>query len=220
MFVRRGRQVFLRDGAADGPAPITGEPTPPAVPPTPAPAFDPESPAIKAYLEAERKRIAVEEGGKARTLSKENARKEALADLAKAWGAEGDAQVDPKDAAAELIAARTAATTAQAEARTLRIDQAIDRAAREAKADGDIVGALLAKAGKLADLDPGKGAEFVTAVKALVDEIVASNPRVLLDTGTPAGGQAPVNGGFNGAPSDGQRPSMSGAIANWYGGRR
>lgn len=214
MFVRRGRQVFLRDGAADGPAPITGEPTPPAVPPTPAP-FDPASlsPEAQAWIAEERKRIAAQEGGKARDVARDNARKEALAAFNAAMGIEDGKPVDPAQVAQEL-------TQARAEARTLRIDQAIDRAAREAKADGDIVGALLAKAGKLADLDPGKGAEFATAVKALVDEIVRSNPRVLLDTGTPAGGQAPVNGGFNGAPSDGQRPSMSGAIANWYGGRR
>lgn len=218
MFVRRGRR-FQRDGAADGPAPITGEPTPPAVPPTPAPVvpapFDPASlsPEAQAWIAEERKRIAAQEGGKARDVARDNARKEALAAFNTAMGIEDGKPVDPAQVAQELTAAR-------AEARTLRIDQAIDRAAREAKADGDIVGALLAKAGKLADLDPGKGAEFVTAVKALVDEIVKSNPRVLLDTGTPAGAQAPVNGGFNGAPSDGQRPSMSGAIANWYGGRR
>ncbi len=215
MFVRRGRQVFLRTSPA-GPEPITGEPTPPAVPPTPAP-FDPASlsPEAQAWIAEERKRIAAQEGGKARDVARDNARKEALAAFNAAMGIEDGKPVDPAQVAQELTAAR-------AEARTLRIDQAIDRAAREAKADGDIVGALLAKhhAAELADLDPGKGAEFTAAVAALVADLVKSNPRVLLDTGTPAGGQAPVNGGFNGAPSDGQRPSMSGAIANWYGGRR
>lgn len=213
MFVRRGRR-FQRDGAADGPVPITGEPTPPAVPPTPAP-FDPASlsPEAQAWIAEERKRIAAQEGGKARDVARDNARKEALAAFNAAMGIEDGKPVDPAQVAQEL-------TTARAEARTLRIDQAIDRAAREAKADGDIIGALLAKAGKLADLDPAEPVSFAAAVKALVAEIVASNPRVLLDTGTPAGGQAPVNGGFNGAPTAGARPSMTGAIANWYGGRR
>lgn len=212
--------VMGGDGTGD-PVP----PTPPADPPTPPPvvppvppapaAFDPTNlpPEMQEYLRTERARIAAAEGGKARDTARETARREALADLAKAWG-QGDKPVDPAAAAAELVAAR-------AEARTLRIDQAIDRAARDVKGDGDLVGALLAKhhAPALAALDP-TAADFADKIKTLVTDLVKGNPRLLLDSTTPVGGQAPVNGGFNGAPSDGQRPSMSGAIANWYSGNR
>lgn len=210
MFVRRGRQVYLRTSPA-GPGPITGEPTPPAVPPTPAPvptppAFDPAnlSPEVQAYLKAQEQAIATREGGKARDVARENARTETLAKIAEALGIKA-AEVDPAQVAREL-------TNARAEAKSLKINAAIDRAARGAKADGDIVAAMLAHQGRLADLDPAKGAEFTSAVEALVADLVKSNPRVLLETGTPAGAQAPVNGGFNGAPTSGQRPSMMAAV--------
>lgn len=220
MFVRRGRQVYLRT-APGGPEPITGEPTPPAVPPTPAPAappadpkpFDPSTlpPEVQAYLEAERKRIATAEGGKARETARQTEREATLAKIAEALGLK-PAEVDPAQVAQELTRARD-------EARTLRIDRAIDVAARSAKADGDIVGALLMRAGKLKGLDPTADG-FAAQVEALVAEVVKSNPRVLLDIATPPGGQAPVNGGFGAAPNAGQRPGLLGAVANYYSGGR
>lgn len=219
MFVRRGRKVNLRD-APGGPEPITGEPTPPAVPPTPAPVtpvdpkpFDPSTlpPEVQAYLEAERKRIATQEGGKARDTARQTEREATLAKIAEALGLK-PAEVDPAQVAQELTQART-------EARTAKIDRAVDAAARKAGADEDLVGAVLARKGLLADLDPG-AADFADKVAALVKAEVDGNPRLKLDVATPPGGQAPVNGGFGGAPNAAQRPSMLGAIAEFYGGRK
>ena len=220
MFVRRGRRVYLRTAPA-GSEPISDEPIPPAVAPTPTPApvvaadapkFDPESPEVKAHLDkllaAERKRIATEEGGKARDTARASERAATLATIAEALGLK-PAEVDPAKIAEEL-------TQARAEAKSLRIGKAVEDAARSVKADGEIVAALLASKGRLADLDPA-GADFEDKVKALVGELVKSNPRVLLETTTPAGGQAPVNGGFNGQPTAGQWPSMQAALAERLG---
>lgn len=223
MFVRRGRKVNLRDGASGGPEPITGEPTPPAVPPAlPAPTtatiasagtqtFDPESPEVKAYLAEQRKLIAAQEGGKARDTARQTEREATLAKIAEALGLK-PAEVDPAQVAQEL-------TTARAEARTAKIDRAVDTAARKAGADEDLVGAVLARKGLLADLDPA-AADFADKVAALVKAEVDGNPRLKLETGTPPGGQAPVNGGFGGAPNANQRPGLLGAVANFYSGNR
>jgi len=221
VFVRRGRTVYLRTAPA-GPEPITGEPTgaapapTPAVPAAPAVAkFDPNDPAIKAHLDKvladERKRIATEEGGKARDNARAGARDEALTKIAEALGIK-PAEVDPAKVAADL-------TSAQAEVRTLRIDRAIDVAARAAKADEQLVGAVLLRAGKLATLDPA-AADFTAKVEALVKEAVAANPRLLLETTPPAGAQGPVNGGFNAPPAAGQRLGLIGAVAKQLGSQR
>lgn len=223
MFVRRGRKVYLRT-APGGPEPITGEPTPPAVPPvlavptTPVPPTDPKPfdpanapPEVQAYLEAERKRIAAAEGGKARDTARATEREATLAKIAEALGLK-PAEVDPAQVAQEL-------TTARAEARTAKIDRAVDTAARRAGADEDLVGAVLARKGLLADLDPA-AADFADKVAALVKAEVDGNPRLKLETGTPPGGQAPVNGGFGGAPNANQRPGLLGAVANFYSGNR
>lgn len=211
MFVRRGRQVYLRTAPA-GPEPITDEPIPPAVDPTSVPApvkpadgpkFDPESPEVKAYLAEQRKLIAAQEGGKARDTARQTEREATLAKIAEALGLK-PAEVDPAKIADELTAAR-------AEARTLRIDRAVDVAARALKADGEIIGAMLEKAGKLKGLDPAAD-DFAAKIEALVADVVKSNPRVLLEIGTPPGGQAPVNGGFQGSPTGAQRPSMLQAV--------
>lgn len=225
MFVRRGRQVYLRT-APGGPEPITGEPIPPSVdpvvkPPAPTPpkgepapapvAFDPSTlaPEVQAYLRAQEQAIATREGGKARDVARENAKAETLAKIAEALGIK-PAEVDPAQVAQELTAAR-------AEARSLKINRAVDIAAREVKADGDIVAALLAHQGKLTDLDPA-ASDFGDKVKTLVTELAKNNPRVLLDTVTPAGASAPVNGGFGGSPTGGVWPSMMDAVRQRLGG--
>lgn len=164
---------------------------------------------MKAYLDAERKRIAAEEGGKARDAARataaETARTAVLADIAKTLGIK-PADVDPAAVAAQL-------GSAQAEARQLRIDRAIDRAARQAGADEDLVGAVLArnKAAALAKLDPTADT-FEADVAALVKAEVDGNPRLKLETVTPPGGQAPVANGFQAPPTSGQRPSMLEAV--------
>lgn len=199
-----------------------GEPAPagaPVVPePAPAapvvPAFDPANPPaeVKAWLDAERKRIASDEAAKARLGSKASARQEAIDEVAKLLGIKpGDA--DPAEIARQLESVR-------GEARGLKIDKALGNAARGLKADEDLVGAVLSRAGKLKDLDPA-ATDFDAKVKALVEEAVTANPRLKLEA-TPvppaAGGQAPVNGGFNGTPTGGTRTTHLGAaVAKHYG---
>ena len=198
------------------PIPAPADPAP-AVPPAPAPvapvaaAFDPESPAAKAWATAERARIAAEEGAKARTGSKENARQETLAEIAKMLGLGPKESIDPHQIAQQLAAA-------QAEARDLKIGAAVDRAARALRADDELVGAVLARAGKLTGLDPSAD-DFATKVEALVKAAVEANPRLLL---TPAAtppapaAQGPV-GAFNGQPAGGPRvANLAGAIQAHY----
>lgn len=222
MFVRRGSKAYLRT-APGGPEPITGAPEGGAVPTAPAPvappavaaAFDPESPAVKAYLDKvlakERARIAAEEGGRARDTARAGARNDALSEIATALGLK-PAEVDPAKVAADL-------TQAQAEARSLKIDRAIDRAARAAGADEDLVGAVLMRAGKLAGLDPSAD-DFATKTKALVDEAVAANPRLKLETTPAPAAQGAVNNGFNAPPAAGQRLGLIGAVAKQLGAQR
>lgn len=224
VFVRRGRKVYIRT-APGGPEPITDEPTPPPVPPVPTPPnpaptppptpdapkpFDPNSlPAeAKAYLLAETKRIATAEGGKARETARQTEREATLAKIAEALGIK-PAEVDPAQVAQQL-------TEARAEARALKVDRAVDIAARSAGADAEIVGALLEKAGKLKGLDPGAD-DFAATIGTLVADLVKSNPRVLLETIPAPGGQAPVNDGFNGQPTAGQWPSMLAAVQQRLG---
>ena len=218
MFIRRGRHVYLRTapagepvgtGAPAAPAPAPAEPAAPVAVPA---AFDPASaPAeVKAYIDAERRRIASDEAAKARLGSKATARAETLEEIAKALGLK-PGEVDPAEVARQLDAAR-------GETRQLKIDRALDRAARALKADEDLVGAVLARTGKLADLDP-TAVDFEDKIKALVEEAVTANPRLKLEI-TPApvapGGQAPVNGGFNGQPAAGARLPLAQAIAAHY----
>jgi hypothetical protein len=208
--------------APGGPEPITADPTPPAVPPTPAPTpvtpapaatFDPEAPEVKAYLAEQRKAIAAQEGGKARDAARATARNDALAEIAKTLG------IAPKDVDPAAVAAQLA--SAQTEARMAKVDRAIDRAARKAGADEDLVGAVLArsKAAALAKLDPAADT-FEADVSALVEAEVAANPRLKLETTTPAGGQAPVANGFQTPPTTGQRLGLTAAIAQGLQGMR
>lgn len=224
MFIRRGRTIRITRTAPGGPEPITGEPTPPAVPPavpptpTPAaPAFDPESPEVKAYLAEQRKAIAAQEGGKARDAARsgaaEAARTAVLEEIAKSLG------LKPKDVDPAAVAAQLA--SAQSEARMARVDRAVDRAARKAGADEDLVGAVLArnKASALAKLDP-TSETFEADVAALVEAEVAANPRLKLEIATPPGGQAPVANGFQQPPTTGQRLGLTAAIAQGLQGMK
>lgn len=162
--------------------------TPPAVPvpPTPAvpaaPAFDPTSPAAKAWADSERARIAAEEGAKARTGSKETARKELLAQL----GLEVE---KPEDAAAALAAER-------AERKAERVQNAVERAAGKAGADDDLIAAYLSSKGRLKDLDPSAN-DFGDKVKTLIEAALVEKPSLKLTTApvvTPPGGQGPASG--------------------------
>lgn len=215
MFNRRHRGPFLRDAPAEGapggptdPPPAPVPPVPPA--PTPPPAFDPSqlSPEARAYLDAKVR----EADTKARTGTRDAAAQAAEAkikdDIAKLLGVKS-ADVDPAAVAAELAKARD-------ENRAIKVESAVERAARVAGADEDLLVAKLARDGKLAGLDPA-AADFGTKIKALVDEALAANPRLKLDATPatpPAGGRAPV-APVGAAPAGGERtgrPSMTAAI--------
>lgn len=188
----RQRTAPLDPGA--GSADNGGAPAAPAAPPAPgapapAPAaFDPNtlSPEARAYV-AEQARKADE---RARTTTRDNAAKTATDELTKKLAeALGIApkEADPAKMTQEIEALKARNTE-------LIQDKAINDAAKTASADADLVGALLAKQGKLKGLDP-EASDFATRVKALVDEVVAGNPRLKLDTGPAApapGGSAPV----------------------------
>lgn len=183
-----------------------GAPAAPAAPPAPAPApavFDPAtlSPEAKAYI-AEQTRKADE---RARTTTRDNAAKTATDELTKKLAeALGIApkEADPAKLTAELQ---------QIKARNAELLQ--DRAIMDAcgkpdvKADADLVGALLARQGKLKDLDPD-ASDFGAKVTALVAETVAANPRLRLDPAPAApapGGSAPVAPMAGGTGGEGRK---------------
>lgn len=213
----RHLRAILRDAPTD-----TGDPnpsgggtgTPPAADPpaTPPATFDPAalSPEVQAYIAKQVK--AADE--KARTTTRDNASKAAtdavLKTIAEALG-QKPSEVDPATVAAELKAAREANAT-------LRTEQAVERAARKAGADEDLVTAKLMRDGKLKGLDP-ESAEFAEQVGKLVTEAVAANPRLKLEAtpATPPGAAGAV--GSHTAPAGGEggrtRPkSLSEALGN------
>lgn len=180
-----------------------GAPAAPAAPPVPAaPApFDPNtlSPEAKAYM-AEQARKADE---RARTTTRDNAAKAAKDEIAQAVAqALGLA---PKDADPAKMTQEIEAL----KARNLELiqDKAINDAAKTAQADADLVGALLARQGKLKGLDPD-ASDFDAKIATLVAETVAANPRLKLETGpaVPApGGSAPVAPMAGGTGNEGRK---------------
>jgi len=197
------------------PAPVVPgatDPSPAPVAPA-APAFDPNAldPAVKAYLDGERKRIAAEEGQRARTQSKANAAAEAQAELLAKLGLKPD--VKPEDAAAELAAER-------AERRSLQVSYSVERAASKAGADDELMSAYLAGKGRLKDLDP-TASDFADKVKALIDAALTEKPSLKLAGAapivTPPGGQGPGSAVVPGQqPAPKKRPDMVSAYAAHY----
>lgn len=222
-YRKDGRPIRLQaggDGTGD-PAPATGtgapaappaDPAPTAQPPATPPAFDPNtlSPEARAYLDGERKRIAAEEGARARTTSKANAAAEAQAELLAKLGLKPD--VKPEDAAAELARER-AARTAE------RVTYSVERAASKAGADDDLMTAYLQTKGRLKDLDP-TASDFPDKVAKLVEVALTEKPSLKLATTgpvTPPGGQGPGAGVTPGAqPAPKRRPDMVSAYAQHY----
>jgi hypothetical protein len=207
-YRKDGRPIRLQaggDGTSDPGAtpPADLAPVVPATPPAPpaTPAFDPNAldPAVKAYLDSERKRIVAEESGRARTESKANAAREAQAELLAKLGLKPD--VKPEDAAAELAAERA------------------ERAASKAGADDELVSAYLAGKGRLKDLDP-TASDFADKVKALIDTALTEKPSLKLATAppaTPPGGQGPGSAVVPGQqPAPKKRPDMVSAYAAHY----
>jgi hypothetical protein len=217
-YRKDGREIRLIGGGSEPigePAPAA-PPTPPPVPPAPPapqptpvpapPAFNPNSPEAIAWRDAERAKIAAEEGAKARTGSKDAARKELLAQL----GIEAE---KPEDAAAALAAER-------AERKAERVQNAVERAAGKAGADDDLIAAYLAAKGRLKDLDP-TASDFGDKVKALIDAALVEKPSLKLATtpaAVPPGGQGPGTSVVPGStPAPGGRPTdLVSAYAKHY----
>ncbi len=226
MFTRRQRGPFRRTAPVE---PGTGTPdnggapvTPPAPAPAPAapPAFDPNSltPEARAWMD-EQVRKADE---KARTGTRDNAAKQATDEitrkLAEALG------VAPKAASPEALSVEIA--TLKARNAELAQSKAISDACRAdaVKADADLVEALLARKGKLKDLDPD-AADFSAKINALVLETVNANPRLKLDAAPAApapGGSAPVAPMTGGTAGEGRkRPeSIAQALAEARAARK
>jgi hypothetical protein len=193
-----GRTAPVEPGT--GTADNGGAPAPaPAPAPAAPPVFDPNSltPEARAWMD-EQVRKADE---KARTGTRDNAAKQATDELTKRLAeALG---VAPKAASPEALSAEI--STLKARNAELAQAKAISDACRadDVKADADLVEALLARKGKLKDLDPD-AADFSAKIKALVLETVNANPRLKLEAAPAApapGGSAPVapmNGGTGG----------------------
>lgn len=84
------------------------------------------------------------------------------------------AKLDPAQLTEQL-------TKTQVENRTLKIERALDRAARHHKADEDLLVAWLAHKGRLNDLDPTSD-DFAAQLDEMVAEAVKKNPKLKADT--------------------------------------
>lgn len=190
--------------AVPAPAEPTTAPTPVA-PADPAP-FDPKalSPEVKAYLAEQLAKAKADAENRARVTSKENARKELLAEFAKATG---EADPTPEDLGKLLAEQR-------AENRALRVGQAV-RDACAGKYDVDLVAAVLEHGGKVADLDPS-ASDFAEKVSALVEAEVARKPSLKLALAPTPVSQGAV-GGFNGSQAGPRIADLDGAVAKAMG---
>jgi len=141
---------------------------------TTATAFDPKS--LPAEAQEWMRRQVAEADQKARITSKANAAKEAeaalTAKLATALGLAPDQATDPDKLAAQL-------TESQRELRVAKVERAIERAARAAGADDDLVTAVLLRDRKVGSLDP-MADDFANQIGEMVKAAVAANPRLLL----------------------------------------
>lgn len=213
MFTRFQRGPMLRTAPTGEPVgdPGTGAPAAPPVPTATATAqpavFDPATlaPEAKSYLDSQIARAKADADAKARTQSKENARKELFEEFARAAGVAPEA-TDPVKLAEQLGAQ-------QAENRRLRVDAAVTAACRaqDVGADESLMLPVLVYSGKLADLDPA-APDFGDKVKALVLAEVTANPR-LKNATTPV--QPAANGSF-GTPTAPRSANLHGALSSHY----
>jgi hypothetical protein len=176
MFRHHGLRVrgpMLRDTPPDpgaGGADNGGAPVPPApAPGQPAPVNPLDDPAVKAAIA----KATADAEAKARLGTKENGKKEALDELKAALGpllGLAPKDVDPAALGAELA-------TSKALANRLLAERAVEKAARAAGGDEDLVTAWVAHKGLLKDLDPGS-ADFATKVAALVKTEIEGNAKL------------------------------------------
>lgn len=185
-------------GHPGAPTPPAGAPVPPPAAPTPPADPDGQDPQAtdgqpaepKTYDEAYVKRLRDEAAAnRVKRKEAEDAQAATLDTIAKALGLKTD-EADPAQLAEQL-------TASQAEARQLKVERAIERAARGAEADEDLVTAVLAHGGQLASLDPAAEG-FAEAVAELVASTVEANPR--LKNTAPAPGPGRSGGDFGGGP--------------------
>jgi hypothetical protein len=154
----------------------------------------------RAYLDSELKRRAADAEAKTRTASKANAANEARDALMKQIS-EALGLTEGPTSAEELT---KQLTTAKGEARRLRVERAIERAAGKLDADAELVEALLTKRGALKDLDPSADG-FGEALGTLVADVVERNPRLKVEAkqSHPSSSGATATGGFaSGSGSD------------------
>lgn len=173
------RDRFLRYVEGDGTeTPGAGEAPPaPTTPPVPAPPATPPAPVAENVSDlpqwAQDKLAALNrENASTRVNAKQQAADEARAELLRKLGLtkDGEETPDPAKLAADL-------TAKDAALRTLTVERALDKAARKAGADEDLLAAVLAHKGALGKLDP-TAADFTTQLEALVKTEVDGNPKL------------------------------------------
>ncbi|SOD72727.1 hypothetical protein SAMN05892883_2076 [Jatrophihabitans sp. GAS493] len=189
----------------DPQTPPTAPTTPPAAPvtppatvppaPTPADVFANWDGKVETLPEAAQRiiRDARKEAGDSRTA------KNAEAERVKAILAAAGIDTGDEDPVKALETARAERDQLAAEAKTLRVERALDAAARTHKADAALLTAVLAHNGELTKLDPAS-ATFATELDALVLKAVADNPK-LKDTQAASASGIPSSGG-PGVPAD------------------
>ncbi|WP_435110171.1 hypothetical protein [Nocardiopsis synnemataformans] len=149
-------------------------------------------------------------------LSETEKRQQAQMDaIAKALGLkEDDSPPDPEQLTKQLTAAQEQAQQREMELRTLRVERAAEKAAREHGADVDTLLDSRSFATKLSDLDPTAD-DFAATVSDLVKTTVDSNPKYRV-----AQAAASSSADFSSGPGEQRntRPnSLHAAARNHYG---
>lgn len=168
---------------------------------------DTDAPKGKTYTESYVNRMRNKEALQRTKLKEAEDKHQAVLDsIAKALGVKGSEEVDPAKLTEQL-------TAAQAEARQLKVERAVERAARTHGADEALLTAVLAHQGKLTGFDPASDT-FATDVDALVAEAVEANPRLKAETTAPApAGPARSGGDFSAGSGAGQPISEAQLLA-------
>ena len=172
-YRKDGRPIYAilggaEDPPADPPKDKSGD-KPPADPPKDIPKADGVNTFSKEYVESLRTEAGNHRAAKTKA---ESDAKEAIKNALKALG------VDPTADPAEVAKQREAERDALADGlRTERVSRALDKAARKAGADEDLLDAVLNRNGALKDLDP-TSSDFATKLEGIVQDALKGNPKL------------------------------------------
>lgn len=188
------------DPAANPTPPVTPTPAPPApVPAPPAPPADTAADIARLTKELEAARA---EAAKSRVNAKEQAAKDARAELLRQLSGDAEQPLTPEQLQQQLADARNTGTAAQQAAAAAAIELSVYRTAQRLGADAErlLDSRTFADQIDALDVDPTDTAAFTAAVTEKVNAALAANPALRVMAAGRSGGD--FSGGSGSAPLD------------------